>query len=206
MRVLMTCPLLLSWTALAFQPATISHVSTRLIPLSVSTLEEADQVIDVEFEPVVAESARLSKAKKLLEQFTTERDDSINKNGKILLLPASGSNNFTSRMITVDDNMDNVVPDDFWSNGHLQGGDYVTRWARGVKVAEPLVRYDPVVAEQVLFKQPTKWLVRNAQIAFPLGFWAVGVVADYLLGRSKENRRQRARQLLDAITYLGPVR
>jgi hypothetical protein len=144
---------------------------------------------------------------------------SSNKNGRMLLLPANGASSSTGSnnndiatprmMITVEDIMvdnNNVVPDDFWSNGHLQGGDYVTRWARGVKVAEPLVRYDPVVAEQLLFKQPTKWLVRNAQIAFPIGFWAVGVVADYLLGRSKENRRQRARQLLDAITDLGPVR
>ena len=102
-------------------------------------------------------------------------------------------------------NNNNVVPDQFWSNGHLQGGDYVTRWARGVKVAEPLVKYDPVVAERVLFRQPTKWLVRNFQIAFPMGLWAFGVVTDFLMGQSKGNRRQRAQQLLKAITNLGPA-
>ena len=104
-----------------------------------------------------------------------------------------------------DSSNNNVVPDQFWSNGHLQGGDYVTRWARGVKVAEPLVKYDPVVAEQALFRQPTKWLVRNCQIAFPMGLWAFGVVTDYLMGQSKGNRRQRAKQLLNAITNLGPA-
>ena len=104
-----------------------------------------------------------------------------------------------------DSSNNNVVPDQFWSNGHLQGGDYVTRWARGVKVAEPLVKYDPVVAERALFRQPTKWLVRNCQIAFPMGLWAFGVVTDYLMGQSKGNRRQRAKQLLNAITNLGPA-
>lgn len=72
-------------------------------------------------------------------------------------------------------------------------------------MAEPLVKYDPVATEKLLFRQPTKWLVRNAQIAFPLGLWAVGVVTDYLAGRSKGNRQQRAKQLLNAITNLGPA-
>lgn len=80
---------------------------------------------------------------------------------------------------------------------------YVTRWAGGVKVAEPLVRYDPVAAEKLLFRQPAKWLVRNVQIAFPIGWWAAGVVTDYLSGQNR--RRQRAQQLNQAISGLGPA-
>ena len=82
---------------------------------------------------------------------------------------------------------------------------YVTRWARGVKVAEPLVQYDPVQAERILFRQPAKWLVRNLQIALPLGWWAFTVVTDYLRGQSKAHRRQRAQQLTRAISSLGPA-
>ena len=107
----------------------------------------------------------------------------------------------------------NLVPDNYWSNGHLEDNQlrrngqkaYVTRWARGVKVAEPLTKYDPVQAEQILFRQPAKWVVRNFQIAFPMGWWAAGVVTDYLMGRSRENRRPRAQQLTRAISNLGPA-
>ena len=34
-------------------------------------------------------------------------------------------------------------------------------------VATPTIQYDPIAAEQLLFSQPTKWVVRNIQIAFP---------------------------------------
>lgn len=114
-----------------------------------------------------------------------------------------------------------VVPDTFWRNGHLMSGDgqnYVTRWARGVKVAEPLVKYDPIAAERLLFRQPTKWLVRNFQIALPIGWWAAGVVWDYITGpasstlplpqqeqQQRRRRRQRAQQLTQAISSLGPA-
>jgi len=99
-----------------------------------------------------------------------------------------------------------VIPESFWTNGHLQGsGDYVTRWAEGVKVAEPLKKYDPKVAERVLFRQPTKWVVRNVQIAVPLGLWASGVVTDFVMGKELDNRRSRATQLLKSITGLGPA-
>lgn len=102
-----------------------------------------------------------------------------------------------------------VVPDNYWSNGLLDGSDVVTRYAfrRGVKIAEPLVKYDPEAAEQLLFRQPTKWFVRNIQIAGPLGWWAVGVVVDYLQGRSgiSAQRERRAVQLRDAISGLGPA-
>ena len=48
-----------------------------------------------------------------------------------------------------------------------------------------------------------QWVVRNVQIAFPFGFWAAGVVYDYILGR--QNRLQRAQQLQKAISGLGPA-
>lgn len=74
-----------------------------------------------------------------------------------------------------------------------------------LNVAEPLVRYDPVAAEKMLFLQPTKWLLRNVQIALPFGAWAAGVIFDTLTGKSKENRRNRAKQLTSIIADLGPA-
>lgn len=197
--VLSWAVLIAAWECRAFQPTGFQLASKRSFPLRSSATEE-DVVIDVEIEKY--ESARLLKAKKLLEQFTMEREET---NGRRLY---SGSNVTAASAAIVPfgvdmDDSDNVVPDELWSNGHLQGGNYVTRWARGVKVAEPLVKYDPVVAEKVLFKQPAKWIVRNAQIAFPMGLWASGVVTDFIIGRS--NRRNRAKQLLNAITGLGPA-
>jgi aarF domain-containing kinase len=101
-----------------------------------------------------------------------------------------------------------VIPDNLWSNGHLLdggGSNTVTRWARGKKVAEPLVKYDPVAAEAKLWRQSNRWVIRNFQIAVPIGYWAVLVVADYLSGQSKSNRRIRAVQLRSAISDLGPA-
>ena len=100
-----------------------------------------------------------------------------------------------------------VLPDSFWYNGNLEGGsgDFVTRWQRGVKVAEPLRKYDPAVAEKVLFRQPNRWVIRNVQIALPLGAWAAGVVLDVVTGNEKRNRKSRARQLLQTISGLGPA-
>ncbi|KAL3912438.1 MAG: hypothetical protein SGILL_006882, partial [Bacillariaceae sp.] len=52
------------------------------------------------------------------------------------------------------------------------------------------------------------WFVRNVQIAFPMGWWAFGVVQDYLTsptGISKAQRARRAVQLRDAISGLGPA-
>jgi len=72
-------------------------------------------------------------------------------------------------------------------------------------VAEPLVRYDPVEAEKILFRQPAKWLVRNVQIALPFGLWLGGLVADVAMGRETENRRNRAKQLNSIIASLGPA-
>ena len=104
---------------------------------------------------------------------------------------------------------------------------YVTRWARGVKVAEPLVKYDPVAAEKLLFRQPYKWVLRNLQIALPLGWWAVNVAMDFVFSMDKSSsssssssddkapddptsstslrRQMRAKQLTRAISALGPA-
>ena len=71
--------------------------------------------------------------------------------------------------------------------------------------AEPLVRYDPVAAEKLLFSQPTKWLVRNLQIAFPFGVWVTGVLFDTVLGNEKSNRTKRAKELNSIIASLGPA-
>jgi len=221
------------------QPTTTSSNSCResskpyLFRLQVSIFDDEGRVIGATAEEDLtvkerprenqSDSARLLKAKQLLEQFTNGRNEF--SNAKRLFLETTQNEGIETsssssvktlkkqvlinRMNDSDSNgsKSNVVPDQLlWANGHLQGGNYVTRWARGVKVAEPLVKYDPVVAEKLLFRQPAKWLVRNTQIAFPMGLWAAGVVTDFLMGRSKRNRRQRAKQLLNAISNLGPVR
>ena len=73
------------------------------------------------------------------------------------------------------------------------------------QVAEPSVRYDPVAAEKLLFLQPTKWLVRNVQIAFPFAFWVAGVLLDTALGNERSNRTNRAKQLNSIIASMGPA-
>jgi len=100
-----------------------------------------------------------------------------------------------------------TVPDAFWYNGNLQRGqgDYVTRWAQGVKVAEPLRKYDPLATEKLLFLQPAKWIVRNVQIAIPLSLWAIGVATDVVTNQEESNRKNRAKQLLNTISGLGPA-
>jgi len=82
---------------------------------------------------------------------------------------------------------------------------YNSRWSGGANVAEPLVKYDPVATSRRLFRQPTKWLIRNVQIAFPIGNWILGVAWDLATSREKSNRRPRAVQLLKSITGLGPA-
>lgn len=74
-----------------------------------------------------------------------------------------------------------------------------------VAVAEPLVQYDPIAAEQLLFVQPTKWLVRNVQIAFPFGLWVAGILMDNIFAVEKVNRKKRARELNSIIGSLGPA-
>lgn len=101
----------------------------------------------------------------------------------------------------------NTVADNDWYNGNLQQGrgDFVTRWQEGKKVAEPLRKYDPVAAEKLLFRQPTKWLLRNLQIGLPLSKWVISVVYDVLTDQEKQKRKYRANQLLQTISGLGPA-
>lgn len=149
-------------------------------------LTKANQMLNQD----VQSSARLQKAKQLLEQLA-------------VVDPPSSGETMLAQNVSYTAREEVVLPDSFWSNGHLLDGNYVTRWARGVKVAEPLVTYDPIAAEKLLFRQPTKWLVRNLQISLPFGLWASGVVMDFLTGQ--ENRRVRAVQLKEAISGLGPA-
>lgn len=167
----------------AFSVPRQSLVRNSLVSRHVNTLSQQDTEISVH-----QESARLRKAKLLLEQFT---DDSSEEQ---IALSSSGTSDPA------------LVPDNYWSNGLLDGSDVVTRYAfrRGVKVAEPLVKYDPVAAEKLLFRQPAKWLIRNVQIAGPLGWWAAGVITDFIFNKTN-NRRQRAVQLQNAISGLGPA-
>jgi hypothetical protein len=176
-----------SWTTQAFSSSVLP--STRQFsrknnnnPLQASTVAEQD-------------SPRLKKAKQLLEQFTADEQE-----GQVV--PLDG----IQQPVVTSSGDAALVPDNYWSNGLLDGSDVVTRYAfrRGVKVAEPLVKYDPVAAEKQLFRQPAKWLIRNVQIAGPLGLWAVGVLSDFVVSK-QSNRRQRAIQLRNAISNLGPA-
>ncbi|GKY97361.1 hypothetical protein MPSEU_000694500 [Mayamaea pseudoterrestris] len=160
----------------------------------------------------VAESSRLRKAKLLLEQLSENEDYQD-------LLETTATTTAATTSTTPSPAI--ILPDSVFFNGHLTASsssssssstgtkssqNYVTRWARGVKVAEPLVKYDPIQAETLLFRQPTKWVVRNFQIALPIGWWAVGVVTDYVLGqRTQRHRQARAKQLRQAISDLGPA-
>jgi hypothetical protein len=147
---------------------------------------------------------------KLLKAATTsstlEETSPRLKKAKLLLEQYSDQDGLAADAITSEEETD-VLPDNTWYNGNLmsKGNNYVTRWARGKNVAEPLVKYDPVAAEKLLFRQPGKWLRRNFQIATPIGWWAVCVVTDYVSGKSKMNRKTRAVQLTTAISDLGPA-
>jgi aarF domain-containing kinase len=183
---------------------------------------------------------RLTKAKLILEQISSDEDQLAASTTSLLLEQqqrqqsssvshqARGTSGAAARApeasrntlhrtlpqtveLAAEDTEVVVIPDNLWSNDHLldsssgSSNKIVTRWARGKKVAEPLVKYDPVAAEAKLWKQINRWVIRNFQIAIPLGYWAVSVVLDYVSGRSKSNRRVRAAQLRSAISDLGPA-
>ena len=178
-------------------------------------------------------SPRLQKAKILLDQLTAMEDlepsladkASINNNKRKAIAGSKSKSNNNNNNSQDDEGNTVVVPDTYWSNGLLDGSDFVTRYAfrEAVKIAEPLVKYDPVAAEKNLFKQPNRWFVRNVQIAGPFGLWAVGVVRDYLVSQwssstassasskidkklaDANRRRKRAIQLRKAISNLGPA-
>lgn len=94
-------------------------------------------------ENVITESKRLTKARELLRQVTEEAPEQI----------GLGSGVPSSSFATTE------VPENVWSNGLLDGSDVVTRYAfrKGVKIAEPLVKYSPETAEKTLLNQPNRW-------------------------------------------------
>ena len=114
-------------------------------------------------------SPRLIKARQLLDQVvsvTSAREafeDTTTAAAAAAAATSSGpiNNSYQEDVNDGDDDDNVVVPDTYWSNGHLQEGDFVTRWARGQKVAEPLVKYDPIAAEKLLFRQPRKVRMSN---------------------------------------------
>eukprot|EP00981_Chlorochromonas_danica_P009506 scaffold2709_cov163-Ochromonas_danica.AAC.8 len=73
------------------------------------------------------------------------------------------------------------------------------------RVAEPEVKYDPILASRRLFKQPARWLLRNAQIFVPLALFATKVILDIVLKREEELRSQRAEELLKIISSQSPA-
>jgi aarF domain-containing kinase len=139
------------------------------------------------------------KAQRLLSEFQMANPLDVDEQ-EIVVTVATASNDIQQQQ---------DLSESFWTNGHLMEGvsrgSYVTRWNKGVKVAEPLVKYDPVAAEKLLFRQPAKWLMRNVQIAVPLGLWVGGVLWDIALGTEQKNRINRANQLLGTLTNLGPA-
>ena len=72
-------------------------------------------------------------------------------------------------------------------------------------VATPTIQYDPIAAEQLLFSQPTKWVVRNIQIAFPFTVWISKIILDVLRQKEVQNRTLRASELNAIIGNLGPA-
>lgn len=141
---------------------------------------------------------RMIKAQQLLRDVSSQKE--VQLDPKSIQTYSEGEEGQPVQMTT-------TVPDTFWYNGNLEegNGDFVTRWARGVKVAEPLVKYDPIAAEKLLFRQPGKWILRNIQIGFPLALWAGGVIFDIIRQEEEINRRNRAKQLLRTISNLGPA-
>jgi hypothetical protein len=139
------------------------------------------------FEEQKRSSERLNKARVLLKDLT---DPDVAR---------------TSAGVGVDVNVGAGIGFDGKGNLQRGNGDFVTRWAEGVKVAEPLRKYDPVSTEKLLFRQPAKWLVRNVQIGFPLATWAIAVASDVILKNEEQNRRSRAKRLLEIISGLGPA-
>jgi hypothetical protein len=173
-----------------------SHVSylarSKWLELHASFIDEQQQQVE-------NISPRLMKAQKLLTEFQMANPLDADEQEMVVTVATASK----------DIQQQQDLSESFWTNGHLMEGvsrgSYVTRWNKGVKVAEPLVKYDPVAAEKLLFRQPAKWLIRNVQIAVPLGLWVGGVLWDIALGNEQKNRINRANQLLGTLTNLGPA-
>lgn len=150
------------------------------------------------------ESDRLIKARQLLSETVNgmmkeeEQDIDCDDDDDDGFSPSNWSLNRTK-----------AVFESFWSSSHAFSN-YTTsknssRWADGVHVAEPRIPYDPVATEQQLSRKPIKCLLRNLQIAAPLGWWGANVLVDCVQGNLAAKRRVRAKQLTHTLTALGPA-
>ena len=158
---------------------------------------------------------RIYKAQQLLDDFTImddDDDDETMDSTTTTSTTTTTTSTMTNNEMETNNDMTTTttsitVPDTVWYNGNLQSGkgNYVTRWSQGMKVAEPLRKYDPIRTEQLLFAQPTKWIIRNIQIGLPLVTWMTGVIYDIITDVEETNRRNRAKQLLDTVSGLGPA-
>jgi len=173
------------------------------------TKENKEDLMEVEMDLDLS-SKRKTSVNNSRQEKSKINDDDTSNNAKFKSEPSTSSTSSTTSepldlSITTTTASKTTVPDTYWYNGNLQGGDYVTRWARGVKVAEPLTKYDSVATERRLFRQPGKWLLRNIQIGVPLSQWAFGVLSDVFFDKEETNRKNRAKQLQKTISDLGPA-
>lgn len=85
----------------------------------------------------------------------------------------------------------------------------VVRWvmekSKSSLVAKSRRTYDPDLAEELLWRQPARWLTRNVQIFVPLAAFVASVAMDASMGREELNRQGRARELTEIISRLGPA-
>ena len=72
-------------------------------------------------------------------------------------------------------------------------------------VAEAEIRYDPDKAQKLLTRQPRRWLTRNVQLFFPLAGFIASIISDRAMGCEPQRREQRASELLELISNLGPA-
>ena len=72
-------------------------------------------------------------------------------------------------------------------------------------VAEAEIRYDPEKAQKLLTRQPRRWLSRNVQLFFPLAGFIMSIISDRAMNCEPQRREQRASELLELISNLGPA-
>ena len=72
-------------------------------------------------------------------------------------------------------------------------------------VAEAEIRYDPEKAQKLLTRQPRRWLTRNVQLFFPLAGFIMSIISDRAMNCELQRREQRASELLELISNLGPA-
>lgn len=73
------------------------------------------------------------------------------------------------------------------------------------RVAEPAVKYDPVLLYRKFFTQPVRWVARNIQIFVPLALFTCSVIYDILLNQEESMRKQRSEELLVIISAQSPA-